>query len=121
MPCGPRSPIGDEKDREARKRGSAEALLCPSGGLRRPSLLEPARRHGMVRCEVTNMGISKASAEWNGGLKGGKGVMKGAHSPDAPFTLASRFEGAPSSNPEELLGAALAGCFSMALTLSLEQ
>ena len=66
------------------------------------------------------MAISNASAQWTGGLKDGKGVMKPAHAPEALFTLASRFEGAPSSNPEELIGAALAGCFSMALTVGLE-
>ncbi|MDB4947070.1 MAG: osmotically inducible protein [Labilithrix sp.] len=66
------------------------------------------------------MGISKASAEWTGAIKGGKGVMRPAHGAEAPFSLASRFEGAPQSNPEELVGAALAGCFSMALTLALE-
>jgi lipoyl-dependent peroxiredoxin len=66
------------------------------------------------------MAISNGSAQWTGGLKDGKGVMKPAHAPEAAFTLASRFEGAPSSNPEELIGAALSGCFSMALTLSLE-
>jgi len=47
-------------------------------------------------------------------------VMKPAHAPEATFTLGSRFEGQPQSNPEELIGAALAGCFSMALTLGLE-
>lgn len=67
------------------------------------------------------MGISKASAEWTGAIKTGKGNMKPAHGPDTPFSLASRFEGAPQSNPEEMIGAALAGCFSMALTLSLEK
>lgn len=67
------------------------------------------------------MGISKASAQWEGGFKDGKGVMKPAHGGEAQFTLASRFEGQPSSNPEELVGAALAGCFSMALTVGLEK
>lgn len=66
------------------------------------------------------MGISNGSAEWSGGIKTGKGVMKPAHAPEANFSLASRFEGAPSSSPEELIGAALSGCFSMALTMSLE-
>lgn len=66
------------------------------------------------------MGISKASAQWDGSIKTGKGLMKPAHVPDIPFTLGSRFEGQPASNPEELLGAALAGCFSMALSLGLE-
>src|SRR4051812_18528592 len=67
------------------------------------------------------MAISKASATWTGGFKDGKGGMKPAHAPEASFTVGSRFEGQPSSNPEELIGAALAGCFSMALTLGLEK
>jgi osmotically inducible protein OsmC len=66
------------------------------------------------------MPISKANARWEGTIKAGKGNMKPAHGPDVPFTLGSRFEGQPASNPEELLGAALAGCFSMALSLGLE-
>ena len=65
--------------------------------------------------------ISKASAQWEGGLKGGHGTMKPGHAPEAQFTVGSRFEGQPSSNPEELIGAALAGCYSMALTASLER
>ncbi|HVU51007.1 MAG TPA: OsmC family peroxiredoxin [Polyangia bacterium] len=65
--------------------------------------------------------MSKASASWQGGFKDGKGTMKGAHAPEAPFSAGSRFEGQPGSNPEELVGAALAGCYSMALTLNLEK
>ena len=64
---------------------------------------------------------SKGSARWEGGLKDGRGVMKPAHAPEAPFSLGSRFEGQPSSNPEELIGAALSGCFSMALAAGLEK
>jgi osmotically inducible protein OsmC len=67
------------------------------------------------------MGTSKASATWEGGFKTGKGLMKPAHGQDIQFTAGSRFEGQPSSNPEELVGAALAGCFSMALTVALEK
>ena len=67
------------------------------------------------------MGISKGSAQWTGGLKDGKGVMRPAHAGEANFSIGSRFEGQPSSNPEELIGAALAGCYSMALTASLER
>lgn len=66
------------------------------------------------------MSISKATATWNGGLKDGKGTMKPAHGAEEIFTLGSRFEGQPQSNPEEMIGAALAGCFSMALTVALE-
>jgi osmotically inducible protein OsmC len=67
------------------------------------------------------MGTSKASAQWEGGLKTGKGSMKPAHGGEIAFTAGSRFEGQPASNPEELIGAALAGCFSMALTVALEK
>ena len=67
------------------------------------------------------MGVSKANAEWTGGLKDGKGAMRPAHAADIGFSLGSRFEGQPASNPEELIGAALAGCYSMALTAALER
>ena len=67
------------------------------------------------------MGTSKASGQWDGTLKAGKGKMKPDHGSEIEFTLASRFEGARASNPEEVLGAALAGCFSMALSLGLEK
>jgi osmotically inducible protein OsmC len=67
------------------------------------------------------MQISKASASWQGVFKDGKGTMKPAHGPEAAFTAGSRFEGQAGSTPEELLGAALAGCYSMALTLNLEK
>lgn len=67
------------------------------------------------------MGISKATAEWNGTLKAGNGVMKPAHASDIGFSLGTRFEGQPGSNPEEVIGAALAGCFSMALSLGIEK
>ena len=66
------------------------------------------------------MSISKGSATWDGGVKDGKGTMKPAHAPEAPFSLGSRFEGQQGSSPEELLGAALSGCFSMALSMALE-
>lgn len=67
------------------------------------------------------MSISKASGEWNGTLKAGKGVMKPDHASEIPFSLGTRFEGEKGSNPEEMIGAALAGCFSMALSLGLEK
>jgi osmotically inducible protein OsmC len=66
------------------------------------------------------MPISKANAQWTGGLKDGRGTMHPAHAQEIGFSFGSRFEGQPASNPEELVGAALAGCFSMALSLGLE-
>ncbi len=56
-----------------------------------------------------------ANAKWTGTLKEGKGVMKyGAI--EGPFTFASRFEEGEGTNPEELVGAAHAGCYSMFLS-----
>lgn len=67
------------------------------------------------------MGVSKVQAQWSGSLKEGKGSLKASSGFfDAPFTFASRFEGEPKgTNPEELLGAAHASCFSMFLAAQL--
>lgn len=63
------------------------------------------------------MAIRTSSAQWNGSLKDGAGTMKlGSGAYEGPFTFASRFETGPGTNPEELLGAAHAGCFSMFLS-----
>jgi lipoyl-dependent peroxiredoxin len=63
-----------------------------------------------------------ASAVWEGGLQKGKGSFKGdSGAIEAPFSFGSRFESAKGSNPEELLGAAHAACYSMALSAGLEQ
>ena len=62
--------------------------------------------------------VRDASARWSGGLKDGKGSIStgsGALA-SAPYGFASRFEGATNTNPEELLGAAHAACFTMALS-----
>ena len=62
------------------------------------------------------MPIRISSAEWKGTLKDGTGTMKvGRAGYEGPYTYASRFETGPGTNPEELLGAAHAGCFSMFL------
>ena len=62
------------------------------------------------------MAIRTASAVWNGTLKEGKGRMKlGSGAFEGAFSFASRFEDGPGTNPEELVGAAHAGCFSMFL------
>jgi len=58
-----------------------------------------------------------SSAQWNGTLKEGAGTMTlGSGAYTGPFTFASRFESGPGTNPEELVGAAHAGCFSMFLS-----
>jgi len=63
------------------------------------------------------MAIRSSSAEWKGTLREGSGTMKvGKTGYEGPFTFASRFETGPGTNPEELVGAAHAGCFSMFLS-----
>jgi len=63
-----------------------------------------------------------ATATWEGGLKGGKGSFKGESGAiSANYSFGSRFENGAGSNPEELLAAAEAACFSMALAVGLEQ
>jgi osmotically inducible protein OsmC len=64
-----------------------------------------------------------ASAVWNGTLKEGNGTMTLPNGllTNAPYTFASRFESGKGTNPEELVAAAHAGCFAMALSLSLEK
>jgi len=64
----------------------------------------------------------KAEAQWNGDLKSGHGTMAvGSGAFSGPFSFISRFESSKDTNPEELIGAAHAGCFSMALANSLAQ
>lgn len=67
------------------------------------------------------MSISKASAQWEGDLKGGRGTMTPGDGTPVAFSVSTRFDGVAGSNPEEMIGAALAGCFSMALTATLEK
>jgi osmotically inducible protein OsmC len=63
------------------------------------------------------MPVRNAEAEWKGNLLEGQGHMKlGAGGYDGPYSFKSRMESGPGTNPEELLGAAHAGCFSMALS-----
>ena len=63
----------------------------------------------------------RATAVWQGGLRHGKGTISTESKAldSAQYSFGTRFEGAAGTNPEELLGAAHAGCFSMALSLQL--
>ena len=68
------------------------------------------------------MALRSAEAEWKGNLSRGSGRMKlGSGAFEGPYSFASRFEDGPGSNPEELIGAAHAGCFSMALSHMLSE
>ena len=63
----------------------------------------------------------RATAVWQGGLKDGQGTLTTDSKvlSNTPYSFSTRFEGSPGTNPEELLGAAHAGCFSMALSAQL--
>ena len=63
------------------------------------------------------------SAQWSGGLKDGRGAIstESGALKEQPYGFAMRFEGVRGTNPEELIAAAHAGCFTMALSLTLEQ
>lgn len=65
--------------------------------------------------------VKKGSAVWKGGIKDGGGTVSTETGVlrEAPYGFKSRFENGPGTNPEELLGAAHAGCFSMAFSLML--
>lgn len=68
------------------------------------------------------MKVREAEAEWNGNLVDGNGKMKlGSGAFEGKYSFASRFEEGSGTNPEELIGAAHAGCFSMALSNILEE
>ncbi len=63
---------------------------------------------------------AKSSAEWQGGLKTGSGTFTAGDSLSGDFSFKSRFEDGPGANPEQLIAAAHASCFSMALSAALE-
>ncbi len=68
------------------------------------------------------MPVRQADAVWEGNLKEGKGNIKLASGAfDGPYSFQTRFEDAKGTNPEELIGAAHAGCFSMALSAGLSK
>lgn len=68
------------------------------------------------------MGKRKGSAVWNGGLKSGDGTLVvGDGAWEGRYSFGSRFEEGDGTNPEELIGAAHAACFSMAFAAALEK
>jgi lipoyl-dependent peroxiredoxin len=71
--------------------------------------------------ETGQMPTRTASATWKGGLKEGSGNFKGQTGLGGSYSFGSRFENASGSNPEELLAAAEAACYSMALSAGLER
>jgi osmotically inducible protein OsmC len=66
--------------------------------------------------------VRRANAIWKGTIRSGSGLMRlGSGAWEGPYTFASRFENGEGTNPEELIGAAHAGCFSMALAAALAE
>jgi lipoyl-dependent peroxiredoxin len=87
---------------------------------------EPAgtrvRPSGARHQETLVMKVSSSSAIWKGTLADGSGIMKvGTAGYEGPYTRASRFENGAGTNPEELMGAAHAGCYSMFLSALLSK
>src|SRR2546428_12242668 len=99
---------------------------CTSGSSRaekrsvRRTLPPDYRFDRPTRSEI--MPTSQAAATWEGKLKDGKGSFKaGSGAFSGPYSFATRFEGKKGTNPEELIAAAHAACFSMALAAGLEK
>lgn len=67
--------------------------------------------------------LRRATAHWEGGIKSGEGTLSTASGvlDDTPYGFSDRFEDGPNTNPEELIGAAHAGCYAMALSGALEK
>jgi lipoyl-dependent peroxiredoxin len=106
-------PLATNANSAARRSPAIDiALTQPSARLR---VIDPSR------VKEHSMTTTSGSAKWQGGIKDGKGAIstKSGALNDYPYGFASRFEGKPGSNPEELIGAAHAACFTMALSLIL--
>ena len=85
-----------------------------------PLTADPNRPSSPTREE--QMPVRSASAVWEGTLREGRGEMKlGSGAFEGAYSFGTRFEETPGTNPEELIGAALAGCFSMAFSAGLEK
>src|SRR6202022_3944153 len=90
------------------------AARCAAAVNRVPRIYDIVSKGGI------SMPVRKAEAEWTGGLRDGSGRVKlGSGAFEGNYSFGSRFENAKGTNPEELLGAAHAGCFSMALAAGL--
>ena len=98
-------------------------LCCNTGQPARfplPTFYKEGRDFVLISHQEIRM-QRKASAVWKGGLKDGKGTVSSASGvlANTPYSFTTRFEGTPGTNPEELIAAAHAACFSMALSAQL--
>jgi len=100
--------------------GAAQAVIIAPHASRLASQL--ATLPASTRTEDSKMPTSHATAVWNGKLKDGNGhYAAGTGTFKGDYTFATRFEGKKGTNPEELIAAAHAACFSMALSAGLEK
>ncbi len=95
----------------------------PAGTSDEASRRGPRARGNLVHGKgQEDMAIRHAEAQWSGDLREGQGTMKlGSGAFEGPYSFRSRMEEGTGTNPEELIGAAHAGCFSMALSAQLGQ
>src|SRR3954463_725235 len=117
-------PIIGSKHRSTRRATPAcGGLVLSPGSVRLPrrDRLYIRRGYRERTSGECSMPTTHGSALWQGGIKDGKGSIstKSGALKEYPYGFASRFEGKPGTNPEELIGAAHAGCFTMALSLIL--
>jgi lipoyl-dependent peroxiredoxin len=103
----------DPKTQTFRRENSPLLTRLRSSVYNNQQLLEIIRKEKIMQ--------RKASAVWRGGLKEGKGTLSapGGVLNNTQYSFSTRFENAPGTNPEELIAAAHAGCFSMALSAQL--
>jgi lipoyl-dependent peroxiredoxin len=95
---------------------SGRTIGAPDGFVRESVHHRGGRQDHHLQKARNIMAVRTSSAQWKGTLKEGAGTMKlGSGAYEGPFTYASRFESGQGTNPEELIGAAQAGCFSMFL------
>src|SRR5262250_891141 len=91
--------------------------------MRKGLITETLRMKAGLRTNIrrrNSMAVRTAKAAWDGGIQTGKGTMAlGSGAFEGQYSFASRFENGVGTNPEELIGAAHAGCFSMALAAGL--
>src|SRR5439155_83882 len=108
-----RSLLGTNVSASARRIASTGRSVAPGARLRQ---ISGAPQRG----DDTTMPTSKAMAVWEGRLRDGKGTFKaGSAAFGGAYSFATRFEGKAGTNPEELIAAAHAACFSMALSAGL--
>src|ERR1017187_7719493 len=99
----------------------ASPSCAESAMVKHPACVAASSSSGLVPFPSSNLMKRTANAQWNGDLKAGKGKISTASGvlSSTPYSFGTRFEDGKGTNPEELLAAAHAGCFTMALSAQL--